>query len=274
MLKTLVTLLALAAFQLQAHAREAIQVMGSSTLLPLVSEAAKQFSKYHPDTQIMVSGGGSGVGIASIIRGSADLGMASRDPDPKEAELLAGRANFISIARDAVAIAVSKAVYLQGVTALSLPQIAAIYRGQIQNWKDLGGADARILVIDKEIARGTRQVFAQRVLGSTKARAPGAMVVAGSNNEEQALIARSDQAIGILSSAWLNDRVRALAIQGKDGIVTPTTENIRLGRYPVSRDLYLLVPKEANTVTKDFVKFLQSPPGQAIVENMGYLPVH
>ncbi len=260
-----------------AYAGVSIHAAGSTTVLPIVSEAATAYHKAHPEVTITVSGGGSGVGIASMIQGTAQIGMASRETTPEEQGQLDNRADGkvdnIVIARDAVAVVVSKAVYMGGLTHLSLAKIADIYRGKVTNWKQLGGPDATILAIDKEASRGTRHVFAEAVLGSAHARAPGASLIAGSNNEEQAIVARSDQAIGMLSNAWLNDRVRGIAVDVEGQSIRPTIEHIRDGSYPISRGLHVLLPKSAMPEARDFVQFLLSADGQAIARKVGYLPV-
>ncbi len=257
-----------------SQAGDKIRISGSTSVLPIVAEAAKHYRQLHPGLSLTVSGGGSGVGVASVGQGMADIGMVSRDLTPRETQRLEGKIRQVAVARDAVAVAVSKAVYETGVTRLSLAQIAAIYRGEIKNWKQLGGPDARILVIDKEPSRGTRHVFAKVVLGSEKARAPGATIIAGSNNEEQTAIANSNQAIGMLSNAWLNDAVRAVAVGGADNAVLPTLEHVKDGSYPIQRDLNLLVSGQGGKQSEAFVAFLLSAQGQQIVQQIGYLPVH
>jgi len=257
----------------QAYAGESLHAAGSTTVMPIVSDAATAYHKAHPDITITVSGGGSGVGIASMIQATAQIGMASRNTTPEEQAKLDGKVDNIVIARDAVAVVVSKAVYLGGVTHLSLAQIADIYRGKTNNWKQLGGPNSKILAIDKEASRGTRHVFAEAVLGNAHARAPGASLIAGSNNEEQAIVARSNQAIGMLSNAWLNDRVRGIAVDVDGRGIRPTIAHIRDGSYPISRGLHVLLPKNASPAARDFVDFLLSAKGQAIVKKIGYLPV-
>jgi len=256
-----------------AYASETLHAVGSTTVMPVMSNAATAFHKAHPEITITVSGGGSGVGIASMIQHTAQIGMASRETTPEELSQLGAEVENIVIARDAVAVVVSKAVYLGGITHLSLAQIARIYRGEITNWKQLGGPDAKILAIDKEASRGTRHVFAEAVLGSAHARAPGASLISGSNNEEQAIVARSNQAIGMLSNAWLNDQVRGIAID-VDGIgIRPTIEQIRNGRYPISRGLHVLIANNASPATRALIAFLLSKAGQEIVKQAGYLPI-
>ena len=258
------------------HAQAAtitLHAAGSTTVLPIVATAANAYHAQHPNVTITVSGGGSGVGIASMIEHTAQIGMASREIDASEAAQLNGKVDILTIARDAVAVVVSKAVYVGGIHQLSLGQIAAIYRGNIRNWKELGGPDAQIFVIDKEASRGTRHVFAEAVLGDAHARAAGATVISGSNNEEQALVAHSNQAIGMLSNAWLNDAVRGIAVGEGDRAVLPDIEHVRDGSYPISRSLHLLLPKNGSPEARDFGAFLLSKQGQAIVKQSGYLPV-
>lgn len=273
MLHRYIAVLLLVLPALPGVAADKIRVMGSTTVLPIISEAAKQYRMQHPDILLTVSGGGSGVGIASIGQGTADIGMASRSLTEQEKRRLAGKVKVVPVARDAIAVAVSRAVYEGGVSQLSIPQIAAIYRGEIKNWKTLGGPDARILVIDKEPSRGTRHVFAEVVLGNARARAPGASIITGSNNEEQAAIANNDQAIGMLSNAWLNDRVRAVAVGEGSQAVLPTIEHVADGSYPIQRELNILVPVRDDKEINAFVDFLLSKKGQKIVQQVGYLPI-
>jgi len=256
-----------------SHAATTLHAAGSTTVLPVVSTAANIWHKQHPDVTITVSGGGSGVGIASMIQGTADIGMASREIDAEETAKLHGKVKVFSIAKDAVAVVVSKSVYIGGVHQLSLKQIAGIYRGEIKNWKNVGGPDARIFVIDKEPSRGTRHVFAEAVLGDAHARAPGASVISGSNNEEQSLVAHSNSAIGMLSNAWLNDAVRGVAVGEGHHAVLPDIQHVRDGSYPISRGLHVLLPKNGPPEARAFVDFLLSPEGQEIVRQSGYLAV-
>jgi len=259
----------------QAPAASAITLhaAGSTTVLPVVSTAATAYHRLHPNVTITVSGGGSGVGIASMIQHTAEIGMASREIDAAEAAKLKGNVDVLTIAKDAVAVVISKAVYIGGIHQLSLGQIADIYRGKIKNWKALGGPDAQILVIDKEASRGTRHVFAEAVLGDAHARAPGASVLSGSNNEEQSLVAHSNQAIGMLSNAWLNDAVRGIAVGEGSHAVLPDIQHVRDGSYPISRGLHILLPKNASAEARDFAHFLLSKDGQSIVRQSGYLSV-
>ena len=253
----------------------AIHISGSSTVLPVVSRAAEQFRLTHPGLNIIVNAGGSGVGINQLGEGKIEIGMASRDITPSEIGKYPG-VQFVThiIGKDAVAPVVSSEIYDAGIQALSLEQIARIYRGEIRNWKELGGPDREILVIDKEQARGTRHVFMEVVLGDKTANAPGADLVLGSNNEEQTALAQSDAAIGMLSNAWINADVKALGIIMPDRrIIYPTRENIANGTFPITRTLLLITNGQPQGKVKAFIDFILSKEGQKIVEESGYVAI-
>jgi phosphate transport system substrate-binding protein len=261
------------------HAKEPvlrITVVGSTTVLPIATRAAEQFvEKKNGAVSITVNGGGSGVGIQSAGSGRADIGMASRAITPRERKRFKNHGlRALAVGRDAVACVVSSEVYAAGVRALSKKQIGDIYLGKITNWQEVGGPDRKIVVIDKERHRGTRHVFMKYVFGNENARAPGTRLVTGSNNEEQTKIAQSDSAIGMLSLAWINDDVVGVGIQEGDDIIEPTLENVGRNRFPIARDLSLVIAGEPQGMVKEFVDFIMSPEGQKIVTESGYTPVH
>jgi phosphate transport system substrate-binding protein len=250
-------------------------VAGSTTVLPVISKAAEQFTQT-TGIAVIVNAGGSGVGVNQLAGGKIAIGMISRDITEQERALYP-EVNFIthSVGKDAVVPVVSSEIYDAGITSLSLQKIGQIYLGEIDNWKQLGGPDKDILVIDKEAARGTRHVFMQAVLNDKEALAPGADLVLGANNEEQTAIAQSDAAIGMLSHAWLNDDVKGLAIRLQDGqLIQPSQENISNGSYPISRDLLLVTNGNPKGPGKALIDFMLSTPGQTIVAESGYVRLH
>jgi len=253
-----------------------ISVVGSTTVLPIATRAAEQFvAKKNGEVLITVNGGGSGVGIQSAGSGRADIGMASREITPRERKRFKNPGLWVlAIGRDAVACVVSSEVYSAGVQVLSKEQIGDIYLGKIKNWKEAGGPDREIVVIDKERHRGTRHVFMKYVFGNENTRTPGARLVTGSNNEEQTKIAQSDSAIGMLSIAWMNDDVVGVGIRDGDEIIQPTLENVRGNRFPISRNLNLVIAGKPMGKVREFVDFILSPEGQKIVAESGYVPIH
>lgn len=256
-------------------APERISISGSTTVLPAVSRAAEQFTA---DTGqlITVNAGGSGSGFNQLAEGQTDIGMMSRDITVGELDQFSNLTfTPIAIGRDAVVPVVSSEVFAQGVTALSLADIASIYRGDIDNWSAFGGPDQAIFVIDKESSSGTRQTFMDIVMGNAKAHASGADLVIGSNNEEQTAMTQSDAAIGMLSIAWLNEDVKGLSIiLGSGELVAPTLENIQNGRFPVVRDLNIVIRGDISSQAQNFVDYLLSPDGQNFVEKSGYIKIN
>ena len=255
-------------------APEAVHVSGSSTVLPPVSKAAEAFTA-ETGISVIVNAGGSGGGFNQLAEGQSDIGMMSRNITLGEREAFKSL-NFteVAIGRDAVVPSISSEIYEAGVTSLSLSQIAGIYTGDIENWSEVGGPDRDVFVIDKEISRGTRQVFMDVVLGDPKAEALGADLVTGSNNEEQTALVQSDAGIGMLSVAWLNDDVRGLAIVLQNGTtVESSIENIRAGVYPFVRDLNVVHRDNLQPAATQFITYLLGPNGQKFVEESGYIGI-
>ena len=260
--------------QALAQDRPVIRVAGSTTVLPIVSRAAERFQNSNRPVKITVNAGGSGVGIHGAGTRRFDIGLASREITPKENHRYASsQLKIVVIGRDAVACVVSSEIYHGGVRSLSKQQIGDIYLGKITNWRQVGGPDRPIVVIDKETHRGTRHVFMRYLFGNSNARAPGARLVTGSNNEGQAKIAQSDAAIGMLSMAWINDEVAGLGIREGDQIIQPTLDNVQTGRFPIVRNLNLVTAGEPQGAARQFIDFLLSAEGQKIVEASGYIPV-
>lgn len=256
--------------------KQAINIAGSTTVLPIISIAAEEFRKTNPDISIIVNEGGSGVGVNQLGEGKINIGMVSRDITQEEIKAYPNVTfNTISIGKDAVVPVVSSEIYNSGITTLTLEDIAKIYRGEIKNWKDLNGPDKEILVVDKEASRGTRHVFMEIILGDKEAIASGADLVLGSNNEEQTAIVQSDAAIGMLSNAWLNEDVKGLNIKMLDGtVIEPTLENIINNKFPITRDLLIVTNAEPAGEVKQFIEYLLSSEGQKIVEEAGYVGIN
>ena len=267
-------ILSLTCLATACSAPERISVSGSTTVLPAVSRAAEHFSAGYGQS-VIVNAGGSGSGFNQLAQGQTDIGMMSRDITAEERAQFPNQSfTTVAIGRDAVVPVVSSEIYDAGVTTLSFAQIKDIYAGKVDNWAIYGGPDKAIYVIDKEVSRGTRQVFMKVVMGRSKAAAAGKDLVVGSNNEAQTALAQSDAAIGMLSLAWLNDDIKGLSIKALDGsIATPTRDNISNGSWPIIRDLNIVVREDISPDAQRFVDFLLSPDGQIYVAQSGYVKI-
>ncbi|MDQ1257471.1 MAG: phosphate transport system substrate-binding protein, partial [Candidatus Hydrogenedentes bacterium] len=154
-----------------AHAQNAaagknvLTVKGSDTLVNLSAMWAEAFMAKNPDAMVSVTGGGSGVGISALLGGTTDICNASRDikPEEKKKGAEAGVYPFeTNVALDGIAIVVNPKNPLQ---VISIEQLNKIYSGDAKNWKDLGGADEKIVVLSRETSSGTYVFFQEVVLG-------------------------------------------------------------------------------------------------------------
>lgn len=255
-------------------AQDTVNVSGSSTVLPVISRAAQAYTET-TGQRVIVNSGGSGVGFNQLAEGKTDIGMMSRSVTQSEVEQYPNhKFQTVSIGVDAVVPVVSSEIYDAGLTALTLPQIKSIYMGETKNWSELGGPDKDILVIDKEASRGTRHVFMQAVMGDATAKAPGADLVLGANNEEQTAMAQSDAAIGMISLAWMNDDVRGLAIKQGAQRIEPDLAVIASGQYPIARELIVVVRDDIEPPAQKFIDYVLSPAGQNFVEASGYIKIN
>ena len=170
MKRTLISMLVATSIGLASIAAQAgtVVVNGSTTVLPAMQKISETFMKKNPDIQVSISGGGSGNGIKALIEKTTDVAMASRDIKPEEAEAVkknGGEANRIVVAIDAIVPVVHPN---NKVSDLTLDQIRDIYAGRITNWKDVGGADARITVVSRDSSSGTFETWESLVMKGLK----------------------------------------------------------------------------------------------------------
>jgi phosphate transport system substrate-binding protein len=229
--------------------------------------------KAHPDADIQVSGGGSGVGIQQIGAKTVDIGMSSRDVTPAE---MTKYPDFVitPVAQDGIAMIVNPANTIQ---SLSFDQIRQIYLGNITKWSQITGADVpgtndQIVVVGRESASGTRVYFEQTIL-PVNASPIATMQALNSNGAVLQNVAQTPAAIGYVSIGFVSSSIRALPIMDSktNTVIAPTIDNVKTRTYPISRNLYLITNGQPTGLSGDFIKFLLSPDGQKIVSDQGYV---
>jgi len=251
-------------------AKETVSVSGSTTVLPLAEGGAEAFNGEQSDYTVLVTGGGTGVGIKNIAEGNSDIGIASREVTPDEIDQFGDRFQENLVGYDGIVIAVSKQIYDAGVTSLTKDQVKKIYTGEIDNWKDLGGPDDQILVAAREQASGTRDTFNEEIMEDKKAETPGVSSVAGSNAEVRTIITGSDKAIGYLGFSYAEDG--AVGMITLDG-VAPSAETIKDGSYELARKLYFYTFGDASPGARAYIDFMVGPKGQEVAEEYGFVPL-
>jgi phosphate transport system substrate-binding protein len=254
--------------------KQTIKISGSTTVLPIVQKAADQYMATHPEADIQVSGGGSGVGIQAIGAKTVDIGMSSREVTKDE---MAKNPKFVvtSVAQDGIAVVVNPANTIQYIT---LDQAKDIYLGKITKWSEITGANVpgtnnQIVVIGRDSASGTRTYFDETLL--LKATPTNRMLEKNSNGAVLQTVAQTPGSIGYVSIGFVSKDVRALPVwYNAQKIVAPTLENVKTRTYPVSRDLYVITNGPASGLSSDFIQYILSTEGQKIVADEGYVTLN
>ncbi|KAF0142567.1 MAG: Phosphate binding protein [Stygiobacter sp.] len=253
---------------------ETITVKGSDTLVILSQRWAEVFMKSNPGIAVQVTGGGSGTGIAALLNGSTDICNASRPMKQSEIEKLKDKYGStgveIKVAIDGLSVYVNKAN--KKVNDLTLVQIKGIYTGEIENWKEVGGSDAKIIMYGRENSSGTYVYFKEHVLenkdfSSDVQSLPGTAAVVNA-------VSKDKNAIGFGGAAYAKG-IKDIAVK-KDPdskAFLPNKKNIESGEYPISRFLYMYTRKKPEGNIKKFVDWALSKEGQRIVAEVGYFPV-
>ena len=199
-----------------AVSSETITIAGSTTIQPLAELFAEEFMAKNSNVRVDVQGGGSSVGVKAAGQKTADIGMASREIKDSEMTEFPEIKVFV-IARDGIAIVANADV---AVDNLTIEQIKGIFGGTITNWKEVGGADANIIVVSREEGSGTRSAFEEMVLGEEVLMTETA-ILQPSNGSIRTNVSTTPNAVGYLSFGHLDDTVKAISVEG----VAPTEEN-------------------------------------------------
>lgn len=270
-MKKLVLLLSI--FTLTTSIAFAQRVKGSDTVLPLTQKEAEEYAKVNSASSITVTGGGTGVGISALMDGSCDIAMASRKMKVDEKLKLKGAGKEVvevAVASDALAVIVNPD---NKVAQLTREQLEDIFTGKITNWKELGGADMKIVVYSRETSSGTYEFFKESVL-LKKNYMPSVLSMPATGAIIQS-VSQTKGAIGYVGLAYLNNSVKALKVSYDEGktYVEPSVATAKNETYPIVRPLlYYYVKADANKVTP-FIDYILSDKGQAIVKDKGYIPV-
>ncbi len=236
-----------------------ITLAGSTSVMPFSEKLAEFFMLERPSFSVDVQGGGSSAGIQAAINRTVDIGMSSRNLKDDEKVL-----KEILICHDGISIVVHPNNPLRDIT---LDQIRQIYRGKITNWKELGWIDRNIDAVSREEGSGTRGAFEELVMG--KEFIDDGIMVQDSNGSVKEVVATDPYAIGYISLGIVDNRVKALAIDG----IQPSVQNIIEHKYRMVRPFLYLTAGEPTGATKVFIDFVLSREGQNILRKEGLIPV-
>lgn len=257
-----------------APAPARVRVGGSTTVNPVVVDAAALVREdLGIEFEIDTFGGSSG-GLSSLAEGRIEIAMSSR-PVSGEDRRRFPEVDFHStpIGFDTLALVVSRDVWEGGIQSLDRQSIRQLYEGRVRNWRQLGGPDRRVVFFDKEPGRGTWEVFARWLYGNLEAVPLVSLPQVGSNEEARSKVAATPGAITQLSAAWADSvGTFALSLVLDDGrAVAPTADNGRSGHYPLLRPLLLVTDGAPSGESKRLIDFLRQPRGQHLLPAHGYL---
>lgn len=256
-----------------------IENKGSDTIVNLALAWAEAYQGKHPDVSIAVTGGGSGTGIAALINKTVDIANASREIKAEEsAEAQANGVDPIEhiIARDAIAVIVNPE---NPISELTLQQISDIYSGKINNWSEIGGEDRPIVRLSRETNSGTHVYFLETVLrlgdSESKTLFSTDTLLLPSSEGIIAEVRQNPNAIGYDGLGYVPDDLKMIAIATEEGgaYVLPSSKTVDNKTYPIARDLYMYTDGQPTGVIKEYLDWILSSEAQAIVEELGFVPV-
>jgi len=257
--------------------KQSIKVSGSTTVLPIAQKAAEAYMANHPNADIQVSGGGSGVGVQQIGEKSVNIGMSSRELSDTEKIKYPSLVKSV-VAKDGIAVIVNPA---NEIDVISADAVAKIYTGGITKWTEVFGGNVPktnnvIVVVGRDSASGTREFFDKAPEGILKGVAPTkSMLEKNSNGAVAQTIAQTPGAIGYVSIGFITPDIKALPIWYNDpnNAIAPTKANVLSKKYPINRELFMFTNGQPTGLVKDYIDFIMSPEGQKIVSEEGYVPL-
>ena len=234
---------------------------------------AEIYMKDHPNATIQVTGGGSGTGIAALINGSTQICQASRPMKAEEKASVKQQRNADAVetpvALDALAVYLNKQ---NPVEHLSMEQVGRIFRGEIKNWKEVGGPDATIVLYGRENSSGTYVFFKEHVLANADfaqnyQSLPGTAAVTNA-------VAKDVSGIGYGGIGYATEiKTIGISKDANSEPVAPSMENVYSSAYPLSRQLFWYTAGTPTGAAKDLVDWVLGPDGQKIVSDVGYYPL-
>jgi phosphate transport system substrate-binding protein len=249
-----------------------VTVKGSDTMVNLSTAWAEAFMKANPGKQVIVAGGGSGIGISSLINGTTDLANASRPMKDEEKAKLPGYKEY-RVAMDCITIVVNPK---NPVNKLTMDQLAKIFTGEVKSWKDFGGPDKPINILSRESSSGTYAFFQEHVLKKKDYSKDAKLLTATNPIIEE--VSTNDFAIGYVGLGYAvkaGSKVKIVSVKkdDKSAAVMPSEATVYDGSYPIARALYIYAAKEPTGIAKDFIDFCLSPEGQKIAQAQDEIPV-
>ena len=247
----------------------ALTIEGSDTMVNLSQAWAESFMADNPEVMLTVKGGGSGAGIASLLNDTTDFANASRAV--KDEEIEQGAANGVevvqtAVARDGIAVIINSA---NGVDNISTEDLGKMYRGEITDWKEVGGSTGKIVLLGRDTSSGTYEFFQEAVVGK-EAEYAKSMRNMQSNQAIVDEVKGNPQAIGYVGMGYEDPNTKVVNVDG----VAATSDAVRDGSYALSRELFMDSNGTPAGLAKAFLDWILGSAGQQIVTDEGFVTLN
>jgi len=246
-----------------------IVITGSTTVLPIAQKVAEAYMSQNPDVKISISGGGSGEGIKALIDGTTSIADSSRFIKDSEIKQAVDKGRYpvpFAIAYDCIVPVVHPS---NTIVNLTVQQLKGIYKGEIKNWKELGGPDKKIVVISRDTSSGTYEVWEDKVMNKEKVT-PAALMQASNGAIVQA-VSSNPNAIGYIGIGYVDSSLKTLMVDK----VKASAETALNGTFPIHRALYMFTSGWPKGDTLNFINFMLNPQkGQKYLKEEGFVPLY
>ena len=249
-----------------------IKVKGSDTMVNAVQVLAEKYMEKNPGKAISVTGGGSGTGIAALLNSTCDIANSSRDIKDKEKSSAKGKVSEVTVAIDGLSVIVNNS---NSINSLTIDQLGKIYRGEVTNWKQVGGSDTPISLYGRQPNSGTFDFFREHIVKADYSKQVREM---NGNAQIVESVKATASGIGYVGAGYTKDtkdiKVLSIAKTAGETAYTPTFKNVETKLYPIARPLHQYISGNLTEGVKSFLAYEVSPEGQKIITEQGFFSIN